>query len=63
VHDKLKESHSAIDDLLAQGGAILGSLRGQQQNLHGMRRKALDIGQMVEFKFLSTPCSPIFMAL
>uniref|UniRef100_A0A915CXF9 Golgi SNAP receptor complex member 2 n=1 Tax=Ditylenchus dipsaci TaxID=166011 RepID=A0A915CXF9_9BILA len=45
VHDKMKQSHGAVDDLLAQGTAILGSLRSQHASLHGVKRKVLDIGQ------------------
>lgn len=47
VHDRLKQTHSAMDELIAQGTSILGSLRSQHMNLHGVKRRVLDIGQKV----------------
>ncbi len=47
VHSKLKQSHSAVDDLIAQGMGVLGSLRHQHDSLRGARRKVVEIGQTV----------------
>ncbi|KAH7728010.1 membrin [Aphelenchoides avenae] len=45
VNDRLRQSHNAVDDLIAQGTAVLSSIRSQGMNLHGVKRKVLDIGQ------------------
>jgi len=45
VNDKIHQSHSSIDELLAQGSAVLGSLRSQHMNIRGFRRKLLDTMQ------------------
>ncbi|KAI1724141.1 golgi SNAP receptor complex member 2 like protein memb-1 [Ditylenchus destructor] len=45
VNDKLKQSHSAVDELIAHGNAVLDSIRIQGGSLHGVKRKVLDIGQ------------------
>jgi hypothetical protein len=46
-HDRLKQSHSALDDLLAQGEHTLRNLKEQHFELKGVKRKILDVGQMV----------------
>uniref|UniRef100_A0A914EFI2 Golgi SNAP receptor complex member 2 n=1 Tax=Acrobeloides nanus TaxID=290746 RepID=A0A914EFI2_9BILA len=45
LNDRLRQSHSAVDDMIAQGSAVLESLKLQHMNLHGVKRKILDVGQ------------------
>uniref|UniRef100_A0A915CUU9 Uncharacterized protein n=1 Tax=Ditylenchus dipsaci TaxID=166011 RepID=A0A915CUU9_9BILA len=45
TNDKLKDSTSTVDNLIAQGTAILSSIRGQGADLNEMKRKAFHIGQ------------------
>uniref|UniRef100_A0AC34PX56 Golgi SNAP receptor complex member 2 n=1 Tax=Panagrolaimus sp. JU765 TaxID=591449 RepID=A0AC34PX56_9BILA len=45
VHDHMKHSHRAIDDMIAQGSAILTNMKEQGLNLKAVRTKILDIGQ------------------
>ncbi|KAI6186884.1 hypothetical protein M3Y98_00181700 [Aphelenchoides besseyi] len=45
MNDKLKQSHSAIDELIAHGTSVLDSIRSQGSNLTGIRQRVLDIGQ------------------
>ncbi|KAI6220687.1 hypothetical protein M3Y99_01596300 [Aphelenchoides fujianensis] len=45
LNDKLKQSNSALDELIANGTAVLDSIRAQGSNLGGIRRRVLDIGQ------------------
>uniref|UniRef100_A0AC34GRD0 Golgi SNAP receptor complex member 2 n=1 Tax=Panagrolaimus sp. ES5 TaxID=591445 RepID=A0AC34GRD0_9BILA len=45
VNDHMQNSHRAIDDMIAQGSSILGSLQTQHMSLKGVKRKILDVGQ------------------
>lgn len=46
----MQNSHRAIDDMIAQGSSILGSLQTQHMSLKGVRRKIIDVGQTVCYK-------------
>ncbi len=39
----LDRSHRGLDDLLAHGGSMLESLRGQRDSLKGIQKKMLDV--------------------
>ncbi|KAL3096919.1 hypothetical protein niasHS_002635 [Heterodera schachtii] len=47
VNDRLKQSHNAVDDLIAHGNSVLTSLRHQHLGLKDVKRKMLDIGQVL----------------
>lgn len=47
LHDRLQSSHSAVDELISHGSAILEQIRSQGIGLRGIKRKVLDIGQTV----------------
>lgn len=53
LHDRLKSSHSAVDDLINHGSAVLEQIRMQGMGLRGVKRKVLEIGNQVGtyFKF------------
>ncbi|VDK73309.1 unnamed protein product [Litomosoides sigmodontis] len=44
-HDHLQSSHTAVDELISHGSAILEQIRSQGIGLRGIKRKVLDIGQ------------------
>lgn len=46
-HDHLQSSHTAVDELISHGSAILEQIRSQGMGLRGIKRKVLDIGQTV----------------
>jgi len=45
VNDHMQRSHRQIDDMIAQGSAILTNMREQGLNLKAVRTKILSIGQ------------------
>uniref|UniRef100_A0A0R3RR08 Golgi SNAP receptor complex member 2 n=1 Tax=Elaeophora elaphi TaxID=1147741 RepID=A0A0R3RR08_9BILA len=45
LHDRLQSSHTAVDELISHGSAILEQIRSQGIGLKGIKRKVLDIGQ------------------
>jgi hypothetical protein len=51
-NDKLRQSNSALDELLLQGENTLRGLREQHYELKGVKRKILDVGQIVCLNFL-----------
>lgn len=51
LHDHLKSSESAVDELLSHGSAVLEQIRAQGLGLRGIKRKVLDIGQEVSDPF------------
>lgn len=63
INDRLKQSHSTLDDLISQGTMVLSSLREQHMDLRGVKRNVLDIGQRVIFIFLVKNCYIIFIAI
>jgi hypothetical protein len=46
-HERLKQSHGALDDLLAQGEHMLRNIKEQHHELRGVKRRILDVGLMV----------------
>lgn len=46
-HDKLKQSHNDLDQLINSGDYMLRNLKEQHYELKGVRGKILDVGQMV----------------
>ncbi|VDN03072.1 unnamed protein product [Thelazia callipaeda] len=44
LHDRLKSSHSAMDELIGHSSAILEQIRLQGMGLRGIKRKILDVG-------------------
>ncbi|VBB25882.1 unnamed protein product [Acanthocheilonema viteae] len=47
LHDRLQSSHTAVDELISHGSAILEQIRSQGIGLGGIKRKVLNIGQTV----------------
>jgi len=47
VHGKLGQAHGAVDDLIAQGLGVLGSLKAQGGTLMGTKGKVETIAQTV----------------
>lgn len=46
-NDKAHRSHKELDDLLAQSGAILESVRIQHMSMYGAKQKIIDLGKAV----------------
>jgi len=47
LHDRLKQSHNALDDLISQGEYTLRNIKEQHNELRGVRHRIMDVGQMV----------------
>ncbi|CAG9534663.1 unnamed protein product [Cercopithifilaria johnstoni] len=45
LHDRLHSSHTAVDELISHGSAVLEQIRSQGIGLRGIKRKVLDLGQ------------------